>query len=141
VPLFAPVFARGREDAGSGGRTLQRHRATILGIVSTQVNRRRYSPLRGRRLTAYEQWVERIAASRAGGWAFVHVFSPIDSRASGATPTGRAAASPTAGRPTARPAPTMKSRRLEVMAQSRPLGRPASTAHAATATDWAVWFS
>jgi deazaflavin-dependent oxidoreductase (nitroreductase family) len=31
-------------------------------------------------LTAYEGWVERIAASRAGGWAFVHVFSAIDRR-------------------------------------------------------------
>jgi deazaflavin-dependent oxidoreductase (nitroreductase family) len=48
--------------------------------VPRRVNRRRYSPLRGRRLSAYEQWVERIAASRAGGWAFVHLFSAIDRR-------------------------------------------------------------
>ena len=48
--------------------------------MAARVNRRRYSPMRGRRLTAYEQHVERIAASRAGGWAFVHVFSPIDRR-------------------------------------------------------------
>ena len=48
--------------------------------MSARVNRRRYSPLRGRRLTGYEQFVERVAASRAGGWAFVHVFSVIDRR-------------------------------------------------------------
>jgi deazaflavin-dependent oxidoreductase (nitroreductase family) len=36
--------------------------------------------MRGRRLTAYEQVVERLAASRPGGWAFVHVFSRIDRR-------------------------------------------------------------
>jgi deazaflavin-dependent oxidoreductase (nitroreductase family) len=48
--------------------------------VRARVNRRRYSPLRGRRLSTYEQWVERFAASRSGGWAFVHVFSPIDRR-------------------------------------------------------------
>jgi deazaflavin-dependent oxidoreductase (nitroreductase family) len=48
--------------------------------VPDQVNRPRHSPLRGRRLTAYEQLVERLAASRAGGWAFVHVFSRIDRR-------------------------------------------------------------
>lgn len=48
--------------------------------MATRVNRRRYSPQRGRRLTTYEQLVERAAASRAGGWAFVHVFSQIDRR-------------------------------------------------------------
>ena len=42
--------------------------------------RGRYSALRGRRLTAYEQAVERVAASRAGSWAFRHVFSAVDRR-------------------------------------------------------------
>ena len=41
---------------------------------------RRYSNSRGRRLTAYEQAVERVAASQAGGWLFVHVFSRVDRR-------------------------------------------------------------
>ena len=41
---------------------------------------RRYSRGRGRRLTAYEQAVERLAASRAGAWAFLHVFNGIDRR-------------------------------------------------------------
>jgi deazaflavin-dependent oxidoreductase (nitroreductase family) len=40
----------------------------------------RYSTLRRRRLTRYEQAMERFAASRAGGWAFLHVISPIDRR-------------------------------------------------------------
>jgi hypothetical protein len=40
----------------------------------------RYSPGRGRRVTPYEQAVERLAASRAGAWAFLHVFSRIDRR-------------------------------------------------------------
>jgi hypothetical protein len=40
----------------------------------------RYSQARGRRLTAYEQIVERIAASRAGAWAFLHLFNPVDQR-------------------------------------------------------------
>ena len=40
----------------------------------------RYSPMRGRRLTRYEQAVERLAASRAGAWTFVHVLGPIDRR-------------------------------------------------------------
>jgi deazaflavin-dependent oxidoreductase (nitroreductase family) len=47
--------------------------------VRTWVNRR-YSQARGRRLTPYEQAVERLAASRAGGWTFVHVFNRIDRR-------------------------------------------------------------
>jgi len=38
----------------------------------------RYSTLRRRRLNAYEQTVERFAASRAGGWAFINVFSRVD---------------------------------------------------------------
>jgi deazaflavin-dependent oxidoreductase (nitroreductase family) len=48
--------------------------------MSDRVNRRRYSPLRGRRLSAYEQWVERAVATRPGGWMFVNVFSVIDRR-------------------------------------------------------------
>jgi deazaflavin-dependent oxidoreductase (nitroreductase family) len=40
----------------------------------------RESAMRGRRLTAYEQTVERVAQSRAGAWAFVHAFSPVDRR-------------------------------------------------------------
>jgi deazaflavin-dependent oxidoreductase (nitroreductase family) len=40
----------------------------------------RYSAVRGRPLTSYEAAVERFAASRAGAWAFVRVFSPIDRR-------------------------------------------------------------
>jgi deazaflavin-dependent oxidoreductase (nitroreductase family) len=40
----------------------------------------RYSPGRGRRLTPYEQAVERLAASRAGAWVFVHLLNPIDRR-------------------------------------------------------------
>ena len=40
----------------------------------------RYSTLRRRRLTRYEQAMERWAASRAGGWAFVHALSPVDRR-------------------------------------------------------------
>ena len=42
--------------------------------------RRRYSTARGRRLTAYEQLVERVAASPLGAWMFLHVFNPIDRR-------------------------------------------------------------
>jgi F420H(2)-dependent quinone reductase len=41
---------------------------------------RRYSPMRGRRLTAYEQAIERIAGSRAGAWEFLHVVSAVDRR-------------------------------------------------------------
>jgi len=41
---------------------------------------RRYSALRGRRLTAYEAAVERFAASRAGTWAFRRVIAPLDRR-------------------------------------------------------------
>jgi deazaflavin-dependent oxidoreductase (nitroreductase family) len=40
----------------------------------------RHSPLRSRRLTRYEQSVERFAASRAGAWLFVHAFNPVDRR-------------------------------------------------------------
>jgi deazaflavin-dependent oxidoreductase (nitroreductase family) len=40
----------------------------------------RDSALRGRRLTAYEQAVERVAQSQAGAWAFVHALSPVDRR-------------------------------------------------------------
>ncbi|HEY7077250.1 MAG TPA: nitroreductase/quinone reductase family protein [Solirubrobacteraceae bacterium] len=42
--------------------------------------RGRDSALRGRRLTAYEQAVERVARSRLGAWAFVHAFNPVDRR-------------------------------------------------------------
>jgi deazaflavin-dependent oxidoreductase (nitroreductase family) len=48
--------------------------------VHVTLPRGRYSILRGRRLTAYEQAVERVAASRAGAWAFQHVFSAVDRR-------------------------------------------------------------
>jgi deazaflavin-dependent oxidoreductase (nitroreductase family) len=41
---------------------------------------RRFSPARGRRLTPYEQAIERLAATRAGAWAFLHVLGPIDRR-------------------------------------------------------------
>src|SRR5262249_9705947 len=41
---------------------------------------RRYSAIRGRRLTAYEAAVERFAASRAGAWAFRRVIAPLDRR-------------------------------------------------------------
>jgi deazaflavin-dependent oxidoreductase (nitroreductase family) len=42
--------------------------------------RTRYSQAQGRRLTAYEQIVERMAASRVGAWTFLHVFNPVDQR-------------------------------------------------------------
>jgi deazaflavin-dependent oxidoreductase (nitroreductase family) len=46
-----------------------------------RVNRtQRYSPMRGRRLTRYEQAVEDLAASPAGAWTFLHVLCPIDRR-------------------------------------------------------------
>jgi deazaflavin-dependent oxidoreductase (nitroreductase family) len=38
----------------------------------------RYSSIRGRSLTAYEQTVERFAASRAGSWLFLHALNAID---------------------------------------------------------------
>jgi deazaflavin-dependent oxidoreductase (nitroreductase family) len=38
----------------------------------------RYSSIRGRSLTAYEQALERFAASRAGSWLFVHALNAID---------------------------------------------------------------
>jgi deazaflavin-dependent oxidoreductase (nitroreductase family) len=41
---------------------------------------RRYSAIRGRRLTAYEAAVERFAASPAGAWAFRRVVAPLDRR-------------------------------------------------------------
>src|SRR3954454_24683630 len=40
----------------------------------------RYSPGRGRSLTAYEQLIERAAATRAGGWLFVNVLCAVDRR-------------------------------------------------------------
>ena len=42
--------------------------------------RTRYSKAQGRRLTAYEQIVERVAASPVGAWTFVHVFNAVDRR-------------------------------------------------------------
>ena len=56
--------------------------AASPGDVHLPVNlpRGRYSALRGRRLTAYEQLVERLVASRGGAWAFVHAFSAVDRR-------------------------------------------------------------
>jgi deazaflavin-dependent oxidoreductase (nitroreductase family) len=41
---------------------------------------RRYSAIRGRRLSAYEAAVERFAASPAGAWAFRTVIAPLDRR-------------------------------------------------------------
>jgi deazaflavin-dependent oxidoreductase (nitroreductase family) len=41
---------------------------------------RRYSQGRGRRLSAYEALVERLAASRAGTWAFRWAIAPADRR-------------------------------------------------------------
>src|SRR3954447_26258789 len=41
---------------------------------------RRYSDLRGRRLTTYEATVERFVTTRPGAWAFVHLASPVDRR-------------------------------------------------------------
>jgi F420H(2)-dependent quinone reductase len=41
---------------------------------------RRYSRARGRRLTPYEQAVERLAASRPGAWVFLHLLNPVDRR-------------------------------------------------------------
>jgi deazaflavin-dependent oxidoreductase (nitroreductase family) len=54
---------------------------------------RRYSPERGRSLTPYEQLVERGAATRAGGWLFVHVLFAIDRRLLAAT-RGRVSCAP-----------------------------------------------
>jgi deazaflavin-dependent oxidoreductase (nitroreductase family) len=51
----------------------------ILRSVRARVNQR-YSTLRGRPLTRYEQAVERLAASRAGAWTFFDVLGPIDRR-------------------------------------------------------------
>jgi len=48
--------------------------------VPVNLPRRRYSALRGRRLTLYEQLVEYLVASRAGAWTFVHVFNAVDRR-------------------------------------------------------------
>jgi deazaflavin-dependent oxidoreductase (nitroreductase family) len=48
--------------------------------VPVNLPRGRDSRLRGRRLTAYEQTVERVAASRAGTWALVHALSAVDRR-------------------------------------------------------------
>lgn len=41
---------------------------------------RRYSAIRGRRLTAYEATVERFAASPAGAWTFRRLIAPLDRR-------------------------------------------------------------
>ena len=41
---------------------------------------RRYSAIRGRRLTAYEAAVERFAASPAGAWTFRRIIAPLDRR-------------------------------------------------------------
>jgi deazaflavin-dependent oxidoreductase (nitroreductase family) len=38
----------------------------------------RYSSVRGRELTRYEQAVERCASSRAGAWLFLHVINRVD---------------------------------------------------------------
>jgi deazaflavin-dependent oxidoreductase (nitroreductase family) len=46
--------------------------------VPVNLPRGRDSALRGRRLTGYEQAVERVAQSRAGAWAFVNAFSHVD---------------------------------------------------------------
>ena len=40
----------------------------------------RYSTLRGRRLSFYEDTVERFAGSRAGAWLFLHALHPVDRR-------------------------------------------------------------
>ncbi|HEV7807453.1 MAG TPA: nitroreductase family deazaflavin-dependent oxidoreductase [Solirubrobacteraceae bacterium] len=40
----------------------------------------RYSTVRGRRLSGYEQILERFASSRAGAWLFLNLFNPIDRR-------------------------------------------------------------
>jgi deazaflavin-dependent oxidoreductase (nitroreductase family) len=70
----------GHTSLGRGGA----HRSEILCPQVRQVNTlacvRRYSAIRGRRLTAYEAAVERFAASRAGAWAFRRVIAPLDRR-------------------------------------------------------------
>jgi F420H(2)-dependent quinone reductase len=48
--------------------------------VNTLALVRRYSELRGRRLTAYEASVEAFAASRAGSWIFQRIVAPLDRR-------------------------------------------------------------
>lgn len=48
--------------------------------VNTLARVRRYSELRGRRLTAYEAAVEAFAASRAGSWVFRRLVAPLDRR-------------------------------------------------------------
>jgi deazaflavin-dependent oxidoreductase (nitroreductase family) len=48
--------------------------------VHVSLPRGRYSALRGRRLTAYEQTVERVATSAAGTWAFRHGLGAVDRR-------------------------------------------------------------
>lgn len=62
--MIALVGVDGRADRGGGN------------VVSMG----RYSTVRRRRLTGYEQMVERVASSRAGAWMFVHVLSPVDRR-------------------------------------------------------------
>jgi deazaflavin-dependent oxidoreductase (nitroreductase family) len=65
------------EDAGAD-------RSAILCRRTREVNTlacvRRYSEIRGRRLTAYEATVERFAASRAGSWVFRRLVAPLDRR-------------------------------------------------------------
>jgi deazaflavin-dependent oxidoreductase (nitroreductase family) len=70
------------EDAGAD-------RSAILCSPAARVNtlapvRRRYSEIRGRRLTAYEAAVEAFAASRAGAWAFRRLVAPLDRRSGAA---------------------------------------------------------
>jgi deazaflavin-dependent oxidoreductase (nitroreductase family) len=55
----------------------------------------RSSLIRGRRLNAYEQAMERFAASRIGGWLFVHVLTHGDRRLLTLT-RGRASLEPAA---------------------------------------------
>jgi deazaflavin-dependent oxidoreductase (nitroreductase family) len=73
---------RGEPVEGSGAGRDGLRRDTILRSMAARVNSawRRHSPARGRRLSAYEQVVENVAASRAGAWAFLHLFSAADRR-------------------------------------------------------------
>jgi deazaflavin-dependent oxidoreductase (nitroreductase family) len=48
--------------------------------LTVNLPRGRDSALRGRRLTTYEQTVERVAASPAGTWALVHGLDAVDRR-------------------------------------------------------------
>jgi deazaflavin-dependent oxidoreductase (nitroreductase family) len=51
-----------------------------LAAILSSAAMGRYSPMRGRRLTAYEQAAERFAASRAGAWLFLHALTHADRR-------------------------------------------------------------